>query len=157
MKSAVLTLFLSVFMVAAYAGERDPALAGFFSAPLSISTSEGTRNLVVYLAVNDRQRARGLMHVRKLPPDYGMLFLYDHERPLSMWMKNTYIPLDMLFIRADGTIESIVENTEPHSLKSIPSSGNAMAVLELNAGSVKQFGIKPGDKVHYRAFKHKAP
>ena len=75
--------------------------------------------LDVYIAATDAQRARGLMHVRSLPESTGMLFLYDYEARLSMWMKNTFIPLDILFVRADGTVSSIAYDTEPQSLKSI--------------------------------------
>ncbi|MBT8136216.1 MAG: DUF192 domain-containing protein [Gammaproteobacteria bacterium] len=92
------------------------------------------------------------MHVKSLPDDYGMLFLYDQPQQISMWMKNTLLSLDMLFIRADGTIVNIEADTVPHSLASIRSAGDAVAVLELNAGTSKRLGLAPGDRVIYRAF-----
>lgn len=137
----------------AAAAERDPALAGFFAAPLRIETAAGeTHRFVAYLALTQQQKMRGLMHVKSLPDDYGMLFLYDRPQQISMWMKNTLLPLDMLFIRADGTIVNIVQNTVPHSLASIRSAGDASAVLELNAGTSERLGLEPGDRVIYRAF-----
>lgn len=132
--------------------ERDPALAGYFSAPLKIEGEETSHDIVAYLAVTERQRQHGLMFVRQLPDDHGMLFIYDQPRHISMWMKNTFIPLDMLFIRADGVIDSIVTDTTPHSLDSIRAANPVVAVLELNAGSVERLGIKPGDRIIYRAF-----
>jgi uncharacterized membrane protein (UPF0127 family) len=81
-----------------------------------------------------------------------MLFVYSPERPVSMWMKNTYIPLDMIFIRADGRILRIAENTEPLSTKLIPSGGSQREVLEVIAGSAEKYGIAPGDRVVHPLF-----
>ncbi|MDH3646874.1 MAG: DUF192 domain-containing protein [Gammaproteobacteria bacterium] len=135
------------------AGERDPALSGFFAAPLGIKTTTGTDyNFTVYLAVSPQQREHGLMFVRTLPADYGMLFINKKSRVTSMWMKNTILPLDMLFIRADGTISSIASNTVPGSLESISSEEAVMGVLELNAGTSKRLNLAPGDKVIHSAF-----
>lgn len=135
------------------AGERDPALAGFFAAPLVIETSAGVQHkITAYLAMTPNQRAHGLMFVRSLPSDYGMLFVYDQPKIISMWMKNTVLSLDMLFIRADGTIANIVRDTRPGSLKSIAASENVTGVLELNAGTAKRLNIVAGDKIIYRAF-----
>jgi uncharacterized membrane protein (UPF0127 family) len=77
--------------------------------------------LDIYIAATNQQRSRGLMHVRSLPESTGMLFVYDSDARLSMWMKNTFIPLDILFVRADGTVSSIAYDTEPQSLDSIAS------------------------------------
>ncbi len=95
----------------------------------------------IYLAVTDRQRSRGLMFVRKLPASTGMLFVYNPEDFISMWMKNTYIPLDMIFARSDGTISSIARNTEPLSLRSVASIEPVTYVLELNAGITEKLFI----------------
>ncbi len=95
----------------------------------------------VYLALTATQQRRGLMHVRNLPPRTGMLFVYASEAPRSMWMKNTYLPLDMLFIRADGSIASIAAHTEPLSERSVPSGEPVQYVLELNAGVTAGLGI----------------
>jgi hypothetical protein len=99
------------------------------------------------------QRARGLMHRRYLPADRGMLFDFGRTEPVAMWMENTYIPLDMLFIRADGTIARIAENTEPLSQRTIPSGEPVLSVLEINGGVSRTLGLKPGDRVEHALFK----
>ena len=95
----------------------------------------------VYLALTRAQQTRGLMFVRYLPKFTGMLFVYRQTRVLSMWMKNTYIPLDMLFIRADGSIANIETHTAPLSLESVSAIEPLNYVLELNAGVTEQLGI----------------
>ena len=95
----------------------------------------------IYLALTSAQRARGLMHVREMPATTGMLFVYEYDDILSMWMKNTYISLDILFIRADGTVASIARETEPLSLRSIASDEPVRFVLELNAGTTERLQI----------------
>jgi len=106
----------------------------------------------VELALDDAQRSRGLMFREKLGPYEGMLFDFYKEAPVSFWMKNTLIPLDMIFIAADGTIKSIHANAVPHSTETIPSQFPVRAVLEINGGSAKLLGIKPGDKVLHPIF-----
>lgn len=103
--------------------------------------------LELWLAETPAQQRRGLMHVRELPDGRGMLFVYGREQETSMWMKNTHVSLDMLFIRADGSIASIATDTEPLSLKTIPSGEPVSRVLELKAGSVKRWGLEPGDRL----------
>lgn len=95
----------------------------------------------IWLALQRPQQMRGLMHVRELPARSGMLFVYDNADYHSMWMKNTYIPLDIAFARADGSIANIIENTEPLSLQSIASIDAVNYVLELNAGTAERFVI----------------
>ncbi len=102
----------------------------------------------IYLAMTPAQKSRGLMHVRYLPEFTGMLFVYDRPRVLSLWMKNTYIPLDMLFIRANGSIANIETNTEPLSLKSISAVESLNFVLELNAGVTERLAIDTESHVH---------
>jgi uncharacterized membrane protein (UPF0127 family) len=106
----------------------------------------------VELALNDAERSRGLMFREKLGPYDGMLFDFHREAPVSFWMKNTLIPLDMIFIAADGTIRSIHANAVPHSTETIPSQFPVRGVLEINGGSAKLLGIKPGDKVRHPIF-----
>ena len=106
----------------------------------------------VELALNDAERSRGLMFREKLGPYDGMLFDFHREAPVSFWMKNTLIPLDMIFIAADGTIRSIHANAVPHSTETIPSQFPVRGVLEINGGSAKLLGIKPGDKVKHPIF-----
>lgn len=95
----------------------------------------------IYLAVTGAQRARGLMFVKELPATTGMLFVYAADDIVSMWMKNTYIPLDMVFVRADGTVASIERETEPLSLRSVASAEPVRFVLELNAGTTERLHI----------------
>ncbi len=95
----------------------------------------------IYLALDNTQRARGLMHVRSMPQTTGMLFVYESARIRSMWMKNTYIPLDIVFAHADGTVASVASDTEPLSLRSISSGEPVTFVLELNAGTAARLSI----------------
>src|SRR5919107_6243484 len=116
--------------------------------PLAIVTQGGQRQgFQVEVARNDADRAQGLMFRRSMPADRGMLFDFGRVAPVAMWMQNTYLPLDMLFIRADGTIARIAPNTEPLSTRTIPSGEPVLAVLELNAGTATKLGIKAGDRV----------
>ena len=99
-----------------------------------------------------QQRALGLMFREELAPDAGMLFLFDREAPRSFWMKNTYIPLDLIFLNDQGVIVSIASDAIPHDESSIPSGRPASAVLEVPAGTAEDLGIAPGDRVLHRAF-----
>ena len=120
--------------------------------PLEIVTKAGVRNFSVELAATDEELDRGLMYRRELPEGRGMLFDFKQDRPVGMWMKNTYISLDMLFIRSDGTIVKIAERTKPHSTKIISSGGLAKGVLEVIAGTAQKYGIRPGDRVAHPLF-----
>ena len=93
------------------------------------------------------------MYRRSLAPDRGMLFDFARVQPISMWMQNTYIPLDMIFIRADGSIARIAENAEPLSTRTIPSGEPVLAVLEVIGGTAARLGVKPGDRVEHPLFK----
>ncbi len=95
----------------------------------------------VYLAENPEQQRRGLMFVRSMPDTTGMLFIYDGDDIHAMWMKNTFIPLDMIFARSDGTVSSVISNTTPRTLKSNRSTEPVRYVLELNAGIARRMGI----------------
>jgi uncharacterized membrane protein (UPF0127 family) len=119
---------------------------------LAIQTATGTRSFDVEVMRTDEERAKGLMNRRYLPAERGMLFDFKVEQPVSMWMMNTYIPLDMLFIRKDGTIARIAEMTEPLSTRTIASGENVLGVLEINGGLSAKLGIKPGDKVQHSLF-----
>jgi uncharacterized membrane protein (UPF0127 family) len=98
-------------------------------------------------------RARGLMFRSQLDQDQGMLFVMDREEVQSFWMKNTYLPLDMLFIRADGTVARIAADTEPLSTRTISSGEPVLAVLELNAGTAARLGLRAGDRVEHPLFR----
>ncbi len=119
---------------------------------LTIQTAKGPVTFQVEVMRTDEERARGLMNRAYLPADRGMLFDFKAPQPTMMWMKNTLIPLDMLFIRANGTIANIAENTEPHSLRTIPSAEPVLGVLEINGGLSAKLGIAPGDKVVHPLF-----
>lgn len=114
---------------------------------IEIATKSGVHVFSVEIAENDAERAKGLMYRKELPEGRGMLFDFHREQEVSFWMQNTYIPLDMLFIRADGRIQRIVENAEPLSTKLIPSGGPVRAVLEVIGGTARKLGIAPGDRV----------
>ena len=123
------------------------ALERFDTAPLTIETQAGPVDLTVELAESDAQKAQGLMYRRSLPADHGMLFDYRRPRVISMWMKNTYIPLDMIFIGADDRVVDIARRTTPQSLSIIESSEPARAVLEVNGGMADRWGVRIGDRV----------
>jgi uncharacterized membrane protein (UPF0127 family) len=120
--------------------------------PLEITTKGGVRTFEVEMAVSPEEQARGLMYRRELADGRGMLFDFGEERPAIFWMKNTYVPLDMIFIRADGVIAKITANTTPLSETHITSGTPVRAVLELVAGSARRYGIAPGDRVGHRIF-----
>lgn len=119
---------------------------------LTIATAGGPRRFSVEVMRDDAGRSRGLMFRRHMAPDHGMLFDFERDEPVTMWMKNTYLPLDMVFIRPDGTVSHIAADTEPLSTAIIPSNGPVLAVLELNAGTAARLGIKPGDRVEHAMF-----
>ena len=110
------------------------------------SADEGCFRFDVYIAATSAQQQRGLMFVRDMPAMTGMLFIYRRASVRGIWMKNTYIPLDILFARGDGTITSIVANAEPLSLTSMSSSEPINFVLELNAGTAERLSIKVGSR-----------
>jgi uncharacterized membrane protein (UPF0127 family) len=114
---------------------------------LEIASKSGVHVFSVELADNDAERAKGLMYRKELPEGQGMLFDFHREQDVSFWMQNTYIPLDMIFIRGDGHILRIAENTEPLSTRLVPSGGPVRAVLEIIGGSARKLGIAPGDRV----------
>ncbi len=126
-----------------------PAQASFAAgtATLVLETEQGPRNFTVELATTEQERRIGLMYRRSLAEDAGMLFLYDTPRPVSMWMKNTFIPLDMVFIDADGKVHRIEKRTEPFSEEPVYSGGAIRGILELKGGTADSIGLKPGDKV----------
>jgi uncharacterized protein len=124
----------------------------FKKSSLVVVTASREIRFEVELALNDSERSRGLMYREKLGPYDGMLFDFHQDAPVSFWMKNTLIPLDMLFIAGDGTIKHIHANATPLSTDAIPSQFPVRAVLEINGGSARLLGIKPGDKVKHAIF-----
>ena len=118
--------------------------------PLTIRSGARTHKFVVEVARTPQEQAVGLMNRQSLAPDRGMIFPYDPPQPAAFWMKNTLIPLDMIFIRPDGTIARIAENTVPLSLEPVPSLEPVAAVLELAGGRSAELGIKAGDRVEWK-------
>jgi len=114
---------------------------------IEIASKTGVHSFAVEVVDNDADRAKGLMYRRELPEGRGMLFDFQRDQEVSFWMQNTYIPLDMIFIRGDGRILRIEENTEPLSTRMIPSRGPVRAVLEVIGGTSRKLGIAPGDRV----------
>jgi uncharacterized protein len=124
---------------------RSPA--GLEQVPLTITSGRKVSRFTVEIARTSQEQATGLMNRSELAPDRGMIFPFDPPRDASFWMKNTLIPLDMIFVRADGSIANIAENTVPLSLEPVNSEGVVGAVLEIPGGRAAELGIKPGDKV----------
>ena len=119
---------------------------------LEIASKSGVNAFAVEMALTPEEQARGLMFRQSMPERQGMLFDFKREQELSFWMKNTLISLDMIFIRADGRILRIAENTEPLSERLVPSGGPARAVLEVISGTARKLGIAPGDRVAHPIF-----
>ncbi|WP_453952661.1 DUF192 domain-containing protein [Bradyrhizobium sp. USDA 377] len=140
-----------VLVIAGFAVASAPAGAASFQ-PLEIVTKNGVQVFSVEMATTEEEKQTGLMYRKELADGKGMLFDFNPEQEISMWMKNTYVSLDMIFIRADGRILRIAENTEPLSTKIISSRGPARAVLEVVAGTAQKYGIRPGDRVGHPLF-----
>lgn len=119
---------------------------------LEIVTASGVHAFSVELARDDAAREKGLMYRRYMPRDRGMLFDFKREEPVMFWMKNTYIPLDMIFIARDGKVTGVAADAEPLSERLIPSGGPCYAVLEVNGGVAASIGLKPGDMVRHPIF-----
>jgi uncharacterized membrane protein (UPF0127 family) len=143
--------WLAVAVVVAFALPAGGARAAMFQT-LEIATKAGVQIFTVEMATTEEEKATGLMYRKELADGKGMLFDFSPEQQISMWMKNTYVSLDMIFIRADGRILRIAENTEPLSTAIISSGGPARAVLEVVAGTARKYGIAPGDRVAHPLF-----
>ena len=120
---------------------------------LDLRWAGGGESFTVEVADDAAERSRGLMFRESLDPAAGMLFVYESPRRASFWMKNTLIPLDIIYIQADGTVLSIARNTTPLSEAPIPSGGPVVGVLELAGGRAAEIGLLPGDKIEHRIFK----
>lgn len=121
--------------------------------PLTIVSANGRHPFDVEVMRTEAQRSRGLMYRRTMAANHGMLFNFDAPQPVTMWMKNTYLSLDMVFIRSDGTIARVAAETEPLSTKIIPSNEPVLAVLELVGGTAGKLGIRAGDRIEHGMFK----
>jgi len=138
--------------IAALAALAQEAEVQFKRSSLIVSAGGREIKFEVELATNDAERSRGLMYRKQLGAYDGMLFDFYQEMPVSFWMKNTLIPLDMVFIAADGTVKHVHANAVPLSTETVPSRFPVRAVLEINGGSAALLGIKPGDKVKHAIF-----
>ncbi|WP_066687136.1 DUF192 domain-containing protein [Caulobacter sp. CCH9-E1] len=119
---------------------------------VEVVTSRGRARFQVEIAATQAEQARGLMFRKSLAPDRGMLFTYKRPQPAAYWMKNTLIPLDIIYIQPDGRILSIVRNARPYDETPLPSGGLVLGVLEIAGGRAAQLGILPGDRVLHRIF-----
>ena len=144
--------YVALLAVVPLSAWADDALDAAFERDVLIvaASAHACYRFDIYLALNDEQRRRGLMHVRQLAATTGMLFVYDSNDYVSMWMKNTFIPLDMIFARADGTVASVVRDTEPQSLRPILADEPVRFVLELNAGTARALAIDEGSRLLWR-------
>ena len=158
-RAAILAAAMSVPLLAGACRAEAPQPAAAVPAPapvalesLSIDTARGPVSFKVEIADDDAERAQGLMFRTNLAPDAGMLFTWSRAAPRAFWMKNTYIPLDIIYIGAGGQIVSIAAMAEPFSEEPIPSHGDALGVLEIAGGRAAELGIDIGDRIHHRAF-----
>ena len=146
----VLALLVALLVGVAVADSEDNArLDQIFSrASLQIATPDARlHRFRIWVADDDQRRSLGLMFVKHLEDDQGMLFVYPGPQPISMWMKNTYISLDMVFIGTDGRVTHVVKNTKPMSMDTISSKTPATAVLELKGGTADKLKLAPGAQV----------
>jgi uncharacterized membrane protein (UPF0127 family) len=146
----VLRLLAGAFPALGVAG---PALAaGPRLEPLELVTGRGVVRFQVEIAATEAEQRKGLMFRKSLAPDRGMLFVYKRPRRAAFWMKNTLIPLDILYIGPDGRILSMVRNARPLDETPLPSGGPVLGVLEIAGGRAGQLGVLPGDRVRHRIF-----
>jgi uncharacterized membrane protein (UPF0127 family) len=147
-----LLVALAALVLLSGCSPAEQAQTGLPKLPVVIDTAHGPAKFTVDLANTDESRRKGLMFRTAMGADEGMLFDFRKEQYASFWMKNTVLPLDMLFIKADGTISTIAENAVPYSEEPVQSSEPVQAVLELNGGRARALGIEAGQKVHARIF-----
>jgi uncharacterized protein len=147
MNSMQYVVVIVAFILTGVTTPAARALETFPVASLTIETKAGAQKISVEVATTPKQYAQGLMYRREMASDAGMVFVYQRAGKVSMWMKNTLIPLDMVFIDDSGKITKIVERTTPMSLDIISSGGPVRGVLELNGGTTSRLGVKAGDRV----------
>ena len=149
MRTGLAVFVACVFLAACSRGDHVSSLP---TQKIVVDTRQGPHTFTVEIAANEAARQKGLMFRTELAPDAGMLFDFDKPGLQVFWMKNTPLSLDMLFIRRDGTVSTIVTNTIPYTLDPVASSEPVLAVLEINGGRSSELGIQPGDKVHAAVF-----
>jgi uncharacterized membrane protein (UPF0127 family) len=151
--TAFAVALMTVCSLASAQNKPIEPLDKFPRSQLQIATPDArVHTFNVWIAADAPHREQGLMFIKSLPDDAGMLFLYPVPQPIAMWMKNTFIALDMVFIRADGRVARVTANTKPHSLTNIDSGEDVLGVLELNAGTAAKMNIRAGAAVMHPAF-----
>jgi uncharacterized protein len=146
-------LLLGILLATALPGRAaEPQLQQFATAHLTIVSADGPHRFMVELAETPEQMEQGLMFRRSLAPDAGMLFDFKQPTVATMWMRNTLIPLDMLFVDQQGLIVNIAQRAVPESDQTIAAVKPVRVVIELNGGTAERLGIKPGDRVLYPIF-----
>lgn len=140
--------FVALTMAVAQTGPQ-PRLR---TTTLTVTTATGTHAFTVEMAETPEQKSRGLMFRTTMAPDEGMLFDFRRDEVITMWMQNTILPLDMVFITRDGRVATIAERTTPYSTDTISSQVPVRAVLEVNAGTARRIGLRPGDQVRNVVF-----
>ena len=149
------SIIIAVFLFSTFSHEKGAAFAASEKLESLVIRVDGADiKFNVEVARTPSQQEVGLMFRRSLPKDQGMLFIYPYQSIVKMWMKNTFIPLDMVFINSKGIVKKIVERTEPLSLNVISSEETVIAVLELNGGTSNRIGLKRGDQVFHPYFKN---
>lgn len=152
MRRVAFLLFLPVILLAgvllARGAARGEPVSILPTEKIVIDTKGGPRIFTVEIAAEAKSRERGLMYRSQMDEDAGMLFDFHEPQYVNFWMENTILPLDMLFVKADGTIANIRENAVPFSRESIPSADEVQLVIEINAGLSKKLGLAPGETVH---------
>ena len=154
MKCLIFLLSLAGFAAgtAAAGAEQAPApFAHLAQTEVRVVTAQGEHEFWVWIADDDRSRTQGLMFIKELPANRGMLFLFDRPHFASFWMKNTYLSLDIIFIAPGGAVTNIARDTTPLSTHPIVSEAPVAAVLELNAGTARRIGLQAGDRIHFAA------
>ncbi|WP_414833455.1 DUF192 domain-containing protein [Afifella sp. YEN Y35] len=141
----LVSFFVSLVLFAA------GAVAQGATEQVTIKSAKGTHTFDVELALTQQERSRGLMYRREVPRGTGMLFDFGSDRPITMWMKNTYVPLDMVFIGSDHKVQSIAKETTPLSETTIASERPVRFVLEVAGGTADRLHIRPGDQVSGKA------
>ncbi len=141
------TFILALLALVAACASSSALFPSLQQAKLQAKTAQGTHDFSVWIAADDKSRARGLMFVRELPPDRGMLFLFEFPQEVAFWMKDTVLSLDLIFIDPAGRVLNIAANARPYSLDPITSQGRAIAVLEVVAGTARKIRLKPGDTI----------
>lgn len=139
-----------LFALLAFPPHAAAQTSGMPVGTVTITTASGAHTFKVERAETPEHQSRGLMHRREMKADHGMLFTWPDERNASMWMANTILPLDMVFIKRDGKVHRVHENTVPFSETIIEAGALVLRVLELNAGTAARIGLKPGDTVELK-------